>query len=214
MMNGEDNRRSFRISEPVYLKYDKLSEQEFRDGIDHRKLRLGLNDGAQSLLVEIEAKLGETMFMLNAEQSSLARCVTLLNDKLNVVIEELPSLRENKASLARRPPRICDVGADGMVFPCKEALQVGDKLHVRLLLSTDNRYIESFCEVIRLIDPTDTSDSEYRYGIAIQFANMPPAQREILIQHMFNRESETLRMRRLETESTEDLQCDRPAESG
>lgn len=206
MINSEENRRSFRVSEPVYLKYDKLSEDEFRDGIDHRNLRLGLNDGAQALLVEIEARLSETMFMLNAEQSSLGRCITLLNDKLNVVIDELPSLRENKSSLARRPPRVCDVGADGMVFPCKEQLQVGDKLHVRLLLSTDNRYIESFCEVIRLTETTDTGDSEYRYGIAIQFANMPTAQREILIQHMFSRESETLRMRRLEIESTEDLQ--------
>ena len=64
MMNGEENRRSFRVSEAVYLKYDKLSEEEFRDGIDHRNLRLGLNDGAQALLVEIEARLSETMCML------------------------------------------------------------------------------------------------------------------------------------------------------
>ena len=32
---------------------------------------------------------------------------------------------------------------------------------------------------------------------------MKPAQKEILIQHLFNRESETLRMRRLELDEAE-----------
>lgn len=203
MTHGQENRRSFRVSEPVYLKYDKLTEDEFRDGIDHRNLRLGLNDGAQALLAEIETRLGETMYMLNAEQSSLGRCITLLNDKLNVVIDELPSLRENKSRLAKRPPQTCDLGADGLVFSNKESLRVGDKLHVRFLLSTDNRYLESFCQVVRLTEPTDTSNPEFIYGIAVEFVNMPAAQREILIQHMFNRESETLRMRRIEIESAD-----------
>ena len=201
-MKPEDNRRSFRISESVYVKYDVLTEKEFAAGIEHRKLRLGLNDGAQASLVDIEARLSEAMFLLSAEHAKIARCMTLLNDKLNVVIEQLPGLRETKTSLAKLPPQTCDVGADGMVFSAGEPLEVDTKLHLQFLLSSDSRFVETFCRVVRITDSPDDSGQDLPYGIAVEFANLPPSQREILIQHMFSRESETLRMRRLEMDST------------
>jgi len=204
MTNSLESRQSFRVSESVYLKYEKLSDEEFRAGIEHRNLRLGINDGVQSMLVDIEARLSEAMFILNSENGALGRCITLLNDKLDIAISELPSLRENKTSLAKLPPQTCDVGADGMVFSSSEPFVVGDKLHLRFLLSTDSRYAESFCEVMRLTDPPATESPLLKYGIAVRFVDLPPAQREILIQHMFNRESQTLRMRRLELESVEE----------
>lgn len=198
MTDSAEKRRSFRVSESVYLKYEMLTEDEFHEGIERRKLRLGEDDGAQARLVDIEARLAEAMFLLNGEHAGLGRCVTLMNDKINVVIEQLPSLRESKASLSRTPPQTCDVGADGMVFASKSAMAVGDKLSLRFLLSSDNRFVETFCKVIRLTDPVDDSNPELRFGIVVEFENMPASQREILIQHMFSRESETLRMRRLE----------------
>ena len=202
MTDGNENRRSFRVSESVYLKYETLTEEEFEEGIERRKLRLGENDGAQAKLVDIEARLSEAMFLLNGEHSQMGRCITLLNDKLNVAIEQLPSLRESKASLARTPPQTCDVGADGMVFSSERPMQIGVKLCVRFLLSSDNRFIETFGKVVRLTDPPDTSMPDRIYGIAVEFENMPVTQREILIQHMFSRESETLRMRRLEMDGS------------
>lgn len=203
MTNPEDNRRSFRISESAYVKYEILSEKEFREGLEHHKLRLGLSDGAQAMLVDIEARLGEAMYLLSAEHGKIGRCMTLLNDKLNIAIDQLPSLRETKSSLAKMPPQTCDVGADGLVFSSSRPLSVDDKLYLQFLLSTDNRYVETLCRVVRLTDPPDDSGQDLPYGIAVEFLNMPPSQREILIQHMFNRESETLRMRRLQLDSAD-----------
>lgn len=204
MSNSLESRRSFRVSESVYLKYDKLTEEEFAAGVNQRNLRLGINDGAQSALVDIEVRLSEAMYLLKGEHGAMGRCITLMNDKINVAIGELPGLRASKSSLAKLPPQTCDVGADGLVFSSKEALQVGDKLHLRFLLSSDSRYVETFCKVIRLSDPPELGSTELQYGIAVEFTNLPPAQREILIQHMFNLESQTLRMRRLELESIDD----------
>ncbi|MDH3266877.1 MAG: hypothetical protein OEM25_07930 [Gammaproteobacteria bacterium] len=204
MKDGQENRRSFRISESVYVKYEILTDLEFHEGIEHRKIRLGQDDGAQALLVDIEARLGEAMYMLKAESDHVGRCMTLLNDKLNVVMEQLPGLRQTKASLANSPPLKCDVGADGLVFPAQERLEVDTKLHLQFLLSADNRFVETFCRVVRLTDPPPGNDTEkLPHGIAVEFIGMKQAQREILIQHMFNRESETLRMRRLEIEANE-----------
>lgn len=203
MNDGEENRRSFRVSESVYLKHKKLTEDEFRDGIERYKLRSGINDGVQSKLIDIEARLSEAMYLLNGQQPGVGRCITQLNDKLNIIIDELPGLRESKSSLARQTPQTCDVSADGIVFSTADPMSVGDKVYLRFLLSTDNRYVESFCTVVRLMEPLDTNDPEFKYGVAVEFVNMPSAQREILIQHMFGRESETLRMRRLELDSVD-----------
>ena len=204
MNQGQENRRSFRISESVYIKYETLTEEEFHDGLEHRKIRLGRDDGAQAMLVDIEARLGEAMYMMGAESDHVGKALTLLNDKLNVVIEQLPGLRETKASLANSDPVDCDVGADGMVFPSKEQLREDAKLHLQFLLSSDNRFVETFAKVVRVTEPPRGNDTGlFPYGIAVEFIGMKQAQREILIQHMFNRESETLRMRRLEIEKAE-----------
>ena len=201
MTTGKDNRRSFRISESVYVKYEIVDEETVKNGLEHYKLSLGVSDGAQAKLVEIEARLSEAMYLLSAENGKVGKCMTLLNDKLNIAIEQMPSLRETKKSLAQTLPQTCDVSADGIVFSSKQPLSVDDRLYIQFMLSSDNRYVESFCRVVRLTDPPDTSSQDFSHGIAVEFLDLPPAQREILIQHMFSRESETLRMRRLEMDS-------------
>jgi hypothetical protein len=201
MTNREENRRSFRISESVYVKFEVVDDNAVQNGLEHYKLKLGISDGAQAKLVDIEARLSEAMYLLSAEYGKVGRCMTLLNDKLNIIIEQLPSLRETKLSLAKSPPQTCDVSADGLVFSSKQPLTVDDKLYVQFMLSTDNRYVETFARVVRLTDPPDTTGQDLPYGVAVEFLNLPTAQREILIQHMFSRESETLRMRRLEMDA-------------
>ncbi|MDH3429840.1 MAG: PilZ domain-containing protein [Gammaproteobacteria bacterium] len=201
MNDGHENRRSFRVSESAYIKYEILDEKEFAEGLEHRKTRLGESDSAQALLVDIDARLSEAMFALNGESNQYGKCLTLLNDKLNVVIEQLPALRQSKAALASSVPQTCDVGADGIVFASAEPLEPGTKLSIQLLLASDNRYIESFCRVVRNTGtPAGNDEKKFPFGIAVEFQGMKQSQREMLIQHMFNRESETLRMRRLQTE--------------
>ncbi len=200
MTPEKEQRRSFRVSEAVYLKYEVLSDKEFHEGLDRRKLRLGLDNGANSMLVDIDARLSQAMYLLANESDQVGKCITLINDKLNLVIDQLPSLKKAKSSLAKLPPQTCDVGADGMVFGADQALAEGTKLYIQFLLEADNRYVETFCTVLRRSDPPD-ANSGLKYGIVVEFYGMKTEQREILIQHMFNRESETLRMRRLKMDA-------------
>lgn len=205
MSTGPENRRSFRVSESVYLRYEVISDDDFRDGLEHRNVRLGNGQSAQSRLVDIEARLSEAMFRMGGEADLVGKCLTLLNDKINVVVQELPSLRETRAALANTVPKTCDVGADGVVFPSDRKLAPDTKLQLQMLLAADNRYVESFCRVIRVTDtPQGNDPAALPYGIAVEFHGMKGAQREVLIQHMFNRESETLRMRRLQIDQLDD----------
>ena len=61
MTSSKENRRSFRISESVYVKYDVVDDETVEGGLEHYKLSQGISDSAQAKLVEIEARLSEAM---------------------------------------------------------------------------------------------------------------------------------------------------------
>jgi len=201
-MTQKENRRSFRIQEPVYLNVEVLTELEFSEGLERRKVRLGIDDGAQSRLVDLEARLSETMYLMGGNSEHVARCIMLLNEKLNLVVDQLPGLRQTKSALASRPPQTCEIAADGMAFGTDKPLHVGTKVHIQMLLESSNRYIETFAHVVRATEPPGSGDPQRPFGAAVEFNGMQPSVREVLIQHMFSRESETLRMRRLQIEES------------
>ena len=197
MNKGGEKRRSFRIIETVYLKYEVISEDEFRDGLGHRKLKLGRSDGLRSRIIDMDARLVEKMFLLKSGSKAAYECISLLNEKVNSLIDHLPELRESKAALARGKAQTCELGAEGMAFATNEPLVPGTFLHLRFLLESDSRYVETFCRVVREVEPPG-DDTPGQHGVAVEFHGLKDAEKEILIQHLFSKESETLRMRRLE----------------
>ena len=200
-MASIENRRSFRIKETVYVQYEVLSEEEFHGGID--RWRIQRSDGASSRarIVDIDARLDEKLFMLKKNNQQVAEFLELLNEKVDLAMQQLPAFREQAKSLTQEVPGLCEISADGMVFPASEPLPAETKLVLRLLLETDSRYVETFCRVVRTTQAPDATDASRPVGIAVEFLGMSPAQKEILIQHLFSRQSETLRIKRLELDA-------------
>ncbi|MGI9205878.1 MAG: PilZ domain-containing protein [Woeseiaceae bacterium] len=200
MKNGDENRRSFRIVESVFLNYETISDLDFHQGIEHWKMAQGTGVGVRSRLMDIESRFDQKIFVLKSESLALAECMMLLNEKISLLMEELPGLKANKVALAKQPPQICELGADGMLFASAKNYPADTKLALRFLLASDNRYVETFCRVVRSDDPPG-DDESLPYGIAVEFLGMKQEQKDILIQHLFDRESETLRMRRLKLDA-------------
>jgi hypothetical protein len=198
--NG-NQRRSLRVMESAYIQYEVISEQEFKDGLERRKLKLGRGQGLQSILMDIDARIDQKIFLMNSKSKQLGECLSLLNDKINAVIQHIPETLESNSSLAQSEPYTCQIAADGMAFAVEESIEPGTKLALRFLLEADSRYIETFCEVIRPVLPAIGATDDRPFGIAVEFHGMKPAQKEILIQHLFSQESETLRMRRLQLDA-------------
>jgi hypothetical protein len=196
-----NQRRSLRVMESAYIQYEVISEQEFKEGLERRKLRLGKGQGLHSVLMDLDARLDQKIFLVNSKSKQLGECLALLNDKLNAVIQHIPETLESNSSLAQSQPHTCQIAADGLAFSAEEPLEPGTKLALRLLLESDSRYVETFCEVIRPVLPAIGASDDRPYGVAVEFRGMKPAQKEILIQHLFSQESETLRMRRLELDA-------------
>ncbi len=196
MSQGQENRRSFRVVESVFVSYEKVSDSEYEQGFEFWKMSRGTGVGLRSKLMDIDTRFSQKLFLLKSESIALAECFTLLNDKISALIEELPGIKESKISLAQQKPQECEIGADGMTFAAAEKIPPESKLALRFLLASDNRYVETFCRVVRDVDPID-QDPKKPYGLAVEFLGMKSEQQDILVQHLFDRESETLRMRRL-----------------
>lgn len=208
MNNPGEKRRAFRILERVYLKYEILTEREFENGLDELRMGQGVADGARARIMDLDARLGEKLYVLKSESATAAECLSILNNKLNTLIEEFPGLRETRASLIRSEAQTCEVSAVGMTFATSEALTPGTKLALRLLFVADNRYIETFCIVARQLESQPGDNPDHPFTVAVEFQGMKPEQNDALIQHLLNRESETLRVRRLK--QTQELRRDQP----
>jgi hypothetical protein len=201
MNSGKQNRRSFRISESVHLSYEIISDREFHEGLERRKIRLGMDEGLGSKVLDLDARFAERIYLLRAESPLIAECISLLNEKLSIVIDQLPEMRMAKSSLAGARPQFCELGADGMLFGTEEHLQPGTRLALRFLLRSNNRYVETFAQVQRAAEPPGEDEPPFAFGIAVEFLGMQSAQKEIIIQHLFSRECETLRQRKQNMDS-------------
>lgn len=200
-MTDSDQRRTFRVREAIYLKYEVLSDLDFHEGLERRRLRRGLGASVASTLAELDARLRAEFQRMQGDGSPVSRSLSLLNEKLDIFLNQMPALRKAKADLANATPRACELSADGIVFSAEEAIPVGTRLYLELLFASDNRFVDVFGTVVRETEPPDGAESEFEFGVAVEFHGMKPELREALIQHMFSRESETLRMRRLELDS-------------
>jgi hypothetical protein len=196
-----NQRRSLRVLESAYIQFEVISQQEFDEGIERRKLRLGKGQGLRSVLMDLDARLDQKIYLVKSKSKQLGECLTLLNDKINAVIQHIPETLESNSSLAQSKPHSCQIAADGLAFSAEQPLEPGTKLALRFLLESDSRYIETFCEVVRAVHPPIGASAERPFSIAVEFHGMKTAQKEILIQHLFSQESETLRMRRLELDA-------------
>lgn len=201
MTSGKENRRSFRILESALLKYDVIDDVEFAQGLTAWKIRQGAPSSIRSKVLDLDARLDTLLYRVKLDAPAAAGALELLNEKLNVVLEALPEFRQSRESLTNQLPQICELSAEGMVFGSNEDLAPQTKLRVRFLIISDNRFFETFCRVIRSVPDKHADDRPHSHNVAVEFYWTNAAERETLIQHLFSKQSETLRLRRKQSET-------------
>jgi len=202
MTNSNENRRSFRISESALVQYEVIQQADFEKGLERWNIQAGTPSGVRSRVLDLDSRLDELLYRVKIDTPATHGALELLNQKLRIILELLPEFRHSKQALANQPARMCELSADGMVFGCDELLRTQTKLLLRFLLVSDNRFFETFCHVIENFDDGDVDTGRHKYRVAVEFHGMNAAEREKLIQHLFSKQSETLRLRRKQSEDT------------
>ncbi|MCO6440354.1 MAG: PilZ domain-containing protein [Nitrococcus mobilis] len=189
----EDRRENFRITDEVLLDYRRLPRQEVAL---RRQAHARDASSAFALVHEMNELRQQTAILRRqAEQESavIARLIEHLDRKLDRVIGVL--MMHELGSRCPQPIAV-DIGADGMGFSTTEVFEVGQTLDIRLMMLAAGLGLHTFAQVVRCGE--SGKQSGFRVGVQFQF--LRDYDREVLVQHLLQRQSMLLRQRKQELE--------------
>lgn len=199
LSEGErEMRRSFRIREQAFVEVSELGDAEYAAILESRALQRPSAFGNHARLVNLESRFQEAFTLLGKTATAPVRdCLAALNDKINLLFEQQPDRKAAMEKLTSRDAAPCEIGATGIRFDMDRPLAEGSKVYLQVLLTSDRHYLETAAVVRRTPEPL-SEGAGGRYGVAAEFVGFSEAESELLIRHLFQRESESLRMRRLQ----------------
>ncbi|MFK8053570.1 MAG: hypothetical protein AB8F65_11405 [Woeseiaceae bacterium] len=190
-------RRSFRIREHAFIQFRVLTDREYEDMVNARAIEQPSKFRNHAQLVKLEAQFRESFTMMAKAPKPFRECLDALNQKLNLLLEEQPDRQDAMREIVKGSPYTCEIGSTGIRFDSDEPLEEGAKIFIQVMLTADRHYLETAAIVKREKKPLN-NDPLRIHGIAAEFVGFGEAESELLIKHLFQRESESLRMRRLQ----------------
>lgn len=187
-----ERRRFFRIQDEVRLAVRVVTEGDLMGeaawaGTDP--------PGRQALANTFSATTQQTEYLLRRikeDQPDIARYLGALNEKLDL-LARLLSLEES--GLADMPARLVSLSAVGVSFPWEREIAPPASVEITMLLAPSLQCVRALGKVLRCENaPRAQGVSPYR--ISVEFAHIGRDERELLIQHIVQRESALLREKR------------------
>jgi hypothetical protein len=189
-----ERRRYFRIKDHIALKYRILSEQEYADAVGSvPESRSGLM-GLANTFAATTRQMAPSARRIRELHPELCRYLAMVNEKLDMLARAFAVAESDMASWPTQ--RVC-LSAGGIAFDVQAPLLVGARLKVTLVLYPSLVHIVALASVMRC---RPSCSGEAKQHVAIQFTEITEEDRELLIQHIVQRESRRLRARRVDTE--------------
>lgn len=190
--DAAERRRYFRIKDQVALKYRIIPAQQLSDAVQGRcESTLNLINLA-STFASNSRQMVPVLRRVRELQPELGRYLAMVNEKLDLLARAL-SMAENEL-VGEQPQKVC-LSAGGISFDVERRLAPGASLEIKLLMFPSLLYVLTFGTVTRC---QPTSDQQpFRYRVAVEFSYITEEDRELLIQHIVQRESSRLRERRI-----------------
>ena len=97
-----------------------------------------------------------------------------------------------------------NLSASGMAFKSKDAVEPGITLELKLLLYPSLAGILAYAEVVDCA-ALEEEESGFSYQIRVNFSHLRESDRDLLIRHVVQRQTDQLRRAREEREATREL---------
>ncbi len=197
--SGAERRRHFRVQDQILLDYDVVSDAEMRGALRHIALVDSAELCATTTLRRLETELQEALEVVQKQDKDLARCLDLLNNKINTLIGLVPAAIEIDPALANREVRDCSLSASGIAFASREELQRGVNLCLRMVVLPNYHHVIAYGEIVRVTVVDDPTDG-FTHIISVHFEHILDRYREILARRALQREIEDLRIKRRDSD--------------
>ena len=173
---GKDERRKyFRIIDEIDVNYrvvDNVEDDADVSAISH---------GFEKINADIKTALDD----LGDEQATLARGLTLLNKKLDMMIA-VAELETTQAQLAAYQSEEVSISACGIAFPAQDQLANDTVLDLSLYLHASEQRIAIRGQVVGC-QPIESQEPN-KYCLRVEFIDVDESTREDLIQYILQRQ--------------------------
>lgn len=181
-----ERRRFFRIDDHVILKVRKVDEHEI--GPSSHPGKAWEHDEILKALMGMDAQAKTVISRVREIMPDVGQALDVLNNKLNLLTRAV-SQHDQELSLEDTQP--VNLSGSGMAYCSDEPLENGNFVELELTLFPSYHYIVTYAKVVHS-EPAD----EGRQRISVEFYQLREEDREVLMQHIFRREGEMLRLRR------------------
>lgn len=205
MMNDgkmQERREFFRVEDEVSLHYQVVKTDE----LDAKRKRLDQDlDSDFTIIGSLAAITHDMAGVLRKVESSapeVARYLNALDRKIELLGR---AFLGHSSDLSEQSARAVNLSASGMAFYTPEPIAVGGVLELRLLLFPSYTGMLIYAEVVAC-ERVEMPGTNRFYCTRVNFTYLRDNDRDVLIRHVLQRQSELLRRQREQQDSSSNSQ--------
>lgn len=188
-MNTEhpERRRFFRIDDTVNLFYKVVDEQTV-SALSHVSDDVLGNSSLAAVLDAISQEARIIGFRLEKKEPEIFEYLKLMDAKINMIAQAVMMQGEQ---FGEHDSRDVNISASGLAFNADEALEEGQFLEIKMMLTSCMAVIVVYARVIYCMPNED--DPQFPYHIGVDYINMKDEDRELLIKHVVKKQMQQIR---------------------
>ena len=191
----KNKRRCIRIKDRILLNYQRIPEEECKNRVD--QFISGQQVPWDQETVPHFKKIDGFLKKIRGDNEALAQVLGVLDEKLSFLIGRLVEMSGEEGDEMGKPVAV-DISAACMGFVSGECLSPGETLEMTIGLLPEHYFFKAFGRVIR------SEKRNNQWFSAVEFLWMNEEAKEKLVEHIFARQLQQLRMRRLQKEMEEE----------
>jgi hypothetical protein len=187
-----ERRQFFRIEDTVRLSISPVTAEQMQQGLAELEQGKAGNFTVMSSLAAITAQMSASMRRIEGRDPDLAAYLRALDHKLEILGR---GFMAQDSELLSEPAQPVNLSAGGVSLYARDVLPAGQLVEIRLLLFPSFTGLLAYGDVVAC-EPLAGDHGDYHYQLRIEFSHLRDNDREILIRHVLQRQSEGLRERR------------------
>ncbi len=187
---ADERREFFRIDDSIRLSYRVIGAHEVPLDIEER-----VHNDRFSVITRLQAisqNLSASFHRIEQRDPDVADYLKALDDKITLLGQAFLS---EEGELLGEPSRDVNLSAGGLAMDVAEALAVGDRVEIKLLLLPAYSGVLAYGEVVG-VEASAQPDGDFPHHVRINFTLIRDVDRDALIRHIMRRQGEMLRKRR------------------
>jgi hypothetical protein len=194
---GQDRREFFRIDDTVAMRFQPVPAAGLGKKLERYQKGLENEFTIMGNLAVISQEMSGVLRKIEHDSPDIARYLRSLDRKIDLLGKAFLTWT---SEMADQPASAVNLSASGMAFNTPEPTELGTVLELKLLLPYFTGLV-LFAEVVACEKLPQQEGDSPAYQTRVSFRHLREADRDVLIRHVLQRQSEALRKRRQEQDA-------------